>query len=106
LTPSGKLDRVALAALAECGPAPLQLTRADSHVAPPSEREQVLTAIWRELLGMERIGTTDDFFALGGNSLLAVQVVLRVQEAFAIEVALSEFYERPTIAGLSDALQR
>jgi amino acid adenylation domain-containing protein len=97
-TPNGKLDRAVLAAHAR-GASP-QAANGDHHVEPRTDRERVLAAIWRTLLGIERVGVTDDFFRLGGTSLLAVQMALRVERALTAEVPLRAFYAQPTIAGL------
>jgi len=71
LTPNGKLDRKALPAV------DASQTQA-TYVAPQSELEQQVAAIWQQLLGVERIGRNDHFFELGGHSLLAVNVVSRM----------------------------
>ncbi|HEU4455528.1 MAG TPA: non-ribosomal peptide synthetase, partial [Longimicrobium sp.] len=72
LTPNGKVDRRAL-------PAP-EWTREDTYVAPRTETEATLAAIFAEVLGIERVGVDDDFFHMGGHSLLATQVVSRVRQ--------------------------
>uniref|UniRef100_UPI00300C6EA8 phosphopantetheine-binding protein n=1 Tax=Nonomuraea sp. LPB2021202275-12-8 TaxID=3120159 RepID=UPI00300C6EA8 len=74
------------------GPAPLVF------VEPRSETERVLAGIWAEFLGVDRVGATDDFFALGGHSILAVQVVARVREVFGVELGLDDLFEAPTLA--------
>jgi acyl carrier protein len=94
VTPNGKLDRKAL-------PAPEAGGRSEGvYVAPRTPIEETLAEIWREVLGVERVGVEDDFFDLGGHSLLATQVMSRVREAFTVEVALRGLFERPTVAGL------
>src|SRR6201999_4441139 len=72
-----------------------------SLVAPRTATEQKLLAIWRELLGADRIGIHDDFFVLGGHSLLATQAVSRVRESLGVEVPLRTFFGAPTVAGLA-----
>jgi len=97
-TPNGKLDRAVLAAHAQSvSPTPANGVR---HVEPRTDRERTLAGIWRALLGVERVGVTDDFFHLGGTSLLAVQMTLRVERELTAEVPLRAFYAQPTIAGL------
>lgn len=92
LTANGKIDRKAL-------PEPDMTEAAKSrYVAPATETETALAAIWRELLGIERVGRHDDFFSLGGHSLLAVQLPLAVQKQFKIELPLKRFFELPTVA--------
>ncbi|HJP72734.1 MAG TPA: amino acid adenylation domain-containing protein [Pseudonocardiaceae bacterium] len=95
-TPSGKLDRRAL-------PAP-DFTRggATEHVAPGTEAEQALARIWAEVLDLpvERIGVSDDFFAIGGNSLLSIQVLHRARgEGF--DLTMRDLLGRRTIAALA-----
>ncbi|OQS19785.1 phosphopantetheine-binding protein, partial [Chromobacterium violaceum] len=75
LTPNGKLDRKALPA-----PDGSQLS-SRAYAAPEGEAETTLAAIWRELLGVERVGRHDNFFELGGHSLLAVTLVERMRQA-------------------------
>src|SRR5262249_21778499 len=100
LTPNGKLDRRAL-------PAPDQLRPelANVYVAPQSPAEQLVAAIWSDVLGIERIGAHDDFFKLGGHSLLATQVISRVRNTFQVELPLRDLFEAPTIAGLAAKAQ-
>src|SRR6185295_7938041 len=99
LLPSGKIDRRALPA-PELADAP---SRA-AYEAPQGAVEELIAAIWGEVLGIERVGVRDSFFDLGGHSLLATQVAARLGEALGIEVALQLLFERPTVAGLASAL--
>jgi amino acid adenylation domain-containing protein len=92
--PSGKVDRVAL-------PAPAERREGGAYVAPRSPVEQVLAGIWEEVLGLQRVGMEDDFFALGGHSLIAGQVTSRVLQAFSVELSLRVLFERPTVAAMA-----
>ncbi|HEY0738440.1 MAG TPA: amino acid adenylation domain-containing protein [Herpetosiphonaceae bacterium] len=99
LTTGGKIDRWAL-------PAPEQTeSQASDGIAPRTAVEQRLAAIWSEVLGRQQIGVEDSFFAIGGHSLLATRVISRLRDAFAIELPLRKFFERPTIAGLALAIE-
>ena len=96
-TPSGKVDRRALArrevhgaALPEPGFEP-----------PRTPVEEQVAAVWSEVLGRPRIGAHDDFFALGGHSLTALQVATRLREAFGVEVPLRRLFEAPSPAALA-----
>ena len=95
LTPNGKVDRRALPAV--------EGARAvdEAYLAPRTETEQRLAAIWQEVLRVERIGVNDNFFDLGGHSLLATQVISRAREAFGLNVALANLFDSPTVAGLA-----
>ena len=84
LSPSGKLDRRAL-------PEPLWQTR--EHVEPHTPLQLQIAAIWREVLGLPRIGLRDDFFALGGHSLLATQIISRTRQACDVELPLRTLFE-------------
>ncbi|MGW0811538.1 amino acid adenylation domain-containing protein, partial [Nonomuraea sp. NPDC002799] len=68
------------------------------YVEPRSETERVLAGIWAESLGVDRVGATDRFFAVGGHSILAVQVVARVREVFGVELGLDDLFQAPTLA--------
>ncbi|HLL81025.1 MAG TPA: amino acid adenylation domain-containing protein, partial [Longimicrobium sp.] len=92
-TPSGKVDRRALSG---------RRTPDHAHLAPRTPTEEVLAAIWTEVLGLERVGVEEDFFALGGHSLLATRVVARAQSALGVELALRTVLERPTVASLAE----
>jgi len=96
LTPSGKLDRRALAAQDST---PLAASR--PFVAPRTPTEEALAKIWTSLLGVKQVGIHDNFFELGGHSLLATQVVSRVRENLRVEIPLRRIFEEPTIEQLA-----
>ncbi|WP_238815711.1 non-ribosomal peptide synthetase [Nocardia brasiliensis] len=93
LTPNGKLDRKAL-------PAP-EFTGAAEYRAPQSALEQTVAEVFGELLGTQAVGLDDDFFGLGGNSLLAAQAVGRLREATGASVSVQWFFTDATVAGLA-----
>ena len=73
----------------------------NEYVPPRNETEATLAAIWADVLGLDRIGVEDDFFMLGGESLLAMRIVGRVRERFSTMVTMAEFLESSTIAVLA-----
>ena len=101
LTPNGKVDRRAL-------PAPDQSRQelADRLVAPRTPVEEMLAGIWSEVLKVEQVGVYDNFFDLGGHSLLATQIISRTREIFHIELPLRCLFESPTVADLSEQIER
>lgn len=101
LTPNGKVDRKAL-------PVPEQDRGVISaeFIEPTSATELQLAAIWREVLGIERIGANDNFFELGGHSLLAMQVLSRAREKFNVEPPVNVLFEAPTIQEFARRLDR
>ena len=96
LTPNGKLDRKRLpapeASIREVMPEIVELR---------SPSEELVASVWRQVLGVERVGSDENFFELGGHSLLATQVASRVRKVFGIELELRQLFERPTVAGLA-----
>ncbi len=96
LTPVGKLDRRAL-------PEPVFADRARGaeFLAPRTPLEHTVAAVVAEVLGLERVGVYDDFFALGGNSLLATQVAARIGAALKARVPVRAVFEASTVAGLA-----
>ncbi|MGH8910069.1 MAG: amino acid adenylation domain-containing protein, partial [Egibacteraceae bacterium] len=92
LTPSGKLDRYALPVL---DPAPTMSSR-----APESPQEQVLCELFAEVLGLERVGVDDNFFTLGGDSIISIQLVSRARRAGMI-ISPRDVFEHKTVAGLA-----
>jgi acyl carrier protein len=99
LTPNGKVDRKALASLDLSG-----VELKDSYVAPRNIVEEVLADIWAKVLKVDRVGVYDNFFEIGGNSLVATQVVSRTRESFNIQLPLLSFFKATTVAELASVL--
>ncbi|BES72570.1 hypothetical protein RE428_35880 [Marinobacter nanhaiticus D15-8W] len=95
LSANGKLDRKAL-------PDPEIDTAA--YAAPQGEMEQALAALWQEVLGVERVGRNDNFFSLGGHSLLGVNLVHRIQKTLNRTLPLSALFESASLAELASTL--
>ncbi|WP_411143364.1 amino acid adenylation domain-containing protein [Streptomyces sp. x-80] len=94
LTPNGKLDRAAL-------PEPRTRAGADDHVPPGTPTEEALADLWSALLGVERVGIHDNFFDLGGDSILSIQTVLRMKVAFGLDLSPRDVMTAPTVAQLA-----
>jgi acyl carrier protein len=92
LTTSGKVDRRALAHF-RTGPH----ESAAEYVAPRDKTEGVITGIWRETLGTEKIGIDDNFFDLGGHSLLIVSVNNKLREHFKKDIPIADLFKYPTV---------
>jgi acyl transferase domain-containing protein/thioesterase domain-containing protein/NADP-dependent 3-hydroxy acid dehydrogenase YdfG/acyl carrier protein len=78
----------------------------NAYVAPRDDVEQSLVRIWEELLGIDSIGVQDDFFALGGHSLIAVRLFAKVKKQFRIDYPMSVLFEAPTVERLAALLRR
>ncbi len=95
LNPNGKLDRKAL-------PAPdFTSVTGNDHVAPRNEIEAILADIWKEVIGLAEVGINDNFFEIGGHSLLLAQVNRKMAEVFQREFSLIEMFTYPTISALA-----
>jgi amino acid adenylation domain-containing protein len=99
-TLNGKIDRKALPALEL-----IQRERDESDLQLRTPVEEIVAAIWREVLKLPAIGRTDNFFNLGGHSLLATQVILRVKDALKVALPVRSIFESPTIEQLSALIQ-
>jgi amino acid adenylation domain-containing protein len=98
LSAHGKVDRRAL-------PDPGLLEERDL-TAPRNPTEELLASLWSEVLGVERIGVHENFFAVGGHSLRAVQLVSRLRQAFGVDLGVHALFSSPTIAELAELIQK
>jgi amino acid adenylation domain-containing protein len=103
LNPNGKVDRRSLPDPERLLPS---LGRADRRVAPRDEVELRLARIWEDLLGRSPVGVTDDFFSLGGYSLLAATLLIRIETGFGRSLPLAAIFQAPTIEELARLLRR
>jgi amino acid adenylation domain-containing protein len=100
-TPSGKLDRGALPA-----PPSADVVRGSTALAPRDALELELAAIWESTIGIRPIGVRDDFFDLGGNSMLAVRLFSAMDRALGLKLPLAALFEAPTIEGLAGLVRQ
>jgi acyl carrier protein len=96
LTPAGKVDRGALPR-----PARVRPELDDPFVAPRTPVERGVTEIWSDVLALDRVGVHDHFLDLGGDSLLAIQVISRVIRTFQVELPVRALFESPTVADMA-----
>jgi acyl carrier protein len=101
LTTNGKVDRAALPA-----PDASNTLRDGELVAPRTEVETELAAILSSLLGVDGVSVEDNFFLLGGHSLLGTQLIVRVRDVFGVELSLRTLFDAPTIADLAAEIER
>ncbi|MBP0040318.1 MAG: amino acid adenylation domain-containing protein [Roseofilum sp. SID1] len=94
ITPNGKVDRKAL-------PAPdIELTRTEEFIAPQNKIEQTLAEIWQDVLGLQRVSVKDNFFEIGGDSIISIQIVSRAQQA-GLGLTAKQLFQHQTIAQLA-----
>ena len=96
LTPNGKVDRQALP-----DPGKLQMEPEVAYVAPRSEVERTIASAWQEVLQLEKVGVNDNFFDLGGHSLLLLQLQSKLQEVLKRDVSLIDMFKYSTISSLA-----
>jgi amino acid adenylation domain-containing protein len=77
----------------------------EPYVAPTTDLQRKIAEVWQRVLAIEEVGINDDFFELGGNSMVATQLVMELREALRMSVPLRGFFETPTVAALSSALE-
>jgi acyl carrier protein len=94
LTPNGKVDRAALRRA--CQP----LIEPEPEMIPArTPAEELVVEIWKKVLGLKECGITSNFFNLGGHSLAATKVILKLREIFRTEISLRSLFEMPTVEG-------
>ncbi|MBD1924288.1 amino acid adenylation domain-containing protein [Microcoleus sp. FACHB-831] len=100
LTPNGKINRLALPASDNYRP-----EQESVFVAPQTQIEQEIAEIWTAVLSLDKVGIKDNFFDLGGHSLMATQLISRVKKNFGVDVSLPEFFKSPTIKDLAEIVE-
>ncbi len=100
LSPSGKVDRRALPA-----PAPTRAEAVEAPAAPRDSLELTLTKIWEQTLGVHPVGVNDDFFEMGGHSLLAAEMFAQIQKSLGRKLPLTTLFQSPTVARLAEAIR-
>jgi amino acid adenylation domain-containing protein len=101
LSPNGKVDRNALPV-----PDSANTLRDAGVVSPRTDVESAVADILKQLLQIGQLDVNDNFFVLGGHSLLGTQIIVRVRERFGVELALRHVFEAPTVAGISAEVER
>ena len=102
-SPTGKLQRIGLSdRLGLTGPS---LVEGPGDGAPLAPVEEITLGLWRQTLAVARIGRDDNFFALGGDSILATQLLSRVLTLLGVEIAFRSFFQTPTVAGMARAIE-
>ena len=104
--PTGKLQRMGSAErLGRTAPDQAQPAMQTDFTAPRTPMEKLLSGLWTQVLGLDRVGIYDDFFHFGGDSLLATQIISRVREATHVELTFRSFFDTPTIAGMARSIE-
>jgi hypothetical protein len=98
LTPSGKVNRRALLQ------GEWESAQSQAYVEPRTDLERMLAGIWQKILKLERVGVHDNFFDIGGHSLLASRVITHIAHELEVDLPLRVIFDRPTVEGLVDYL--
>jgi acyl carrier protein len=101
LSAHGKLERSALPA-----PTPLNVLDHDFYEAPQSPIEERLASFLTVLLGVARVGRDDNFFDLGGHSLMGAQMITKIHESFGVELSLRSIFDHPTLREMSSEIEK
>ena len=99
LSPNGKIDKKSL-------PIPSEsiIVSQSNYIAPRNDTEEGIEKIWRKLFNYEKIGARDNFFSLGGNSLLSIRMLSHIKSELNITINLTQFFQHPTIEGLAELI--
>jgi hypothetical protein len=97
-TPNGKIDRAAL-------PAPGHDAAHADHATLQDDLEAIIATVWRDTLNVPSVGRTENFFSLGGDSLLAVATHRKLCDVLAREVPITEIFRYPTVVGLAESIR-
>jgi len=101
VTANGKFDRAALSRISPFGE-----TAHHQPLSPRNDTERLVAALISELLEIEAVGIDEDFFLLGGHSLLGAQLLARLSELFGVELSLRALFDNATVAGLAEEVER
>jgi len=101
LTKNGKVDRGALPE-----PTPANILTDEKFELPQSAIEQWLAELLKTLLGVPRIGRYDNFFRMGGHSLLGAQLIAEIEQRFGVELSLRSLFDHPTVQGIASEIDR
>ncbi|WP_051872340.1 non-ribosomal peptide synthetase [Streptomyces sclerotialus] len=99
-TPSGKIDRKALPSLFVTD------EPSSTRREPATEREREIARVWADVLKTGQVGADDDFFALGGHSILATALIYRLRQAYGVDVPMRTLFEDPTVSGMAARIDR
>jgi amino acid adenylation domain-containing protein len=101
ISANGKIDRKALPL-----PAETQTLHADTYIAPRTDLEKMLAGIWAEILEVEQIGLDDDFFGLGGHSLVGVRLLAKIRKTYQVNLELAVLFEARTVRQFADVIRK
>ena len=99
LSPNGKVDRRKLP------PPAASVALPDQKIAPRSKLEQEIASIWSEVMGLDKLGIHDDFFDLGGASLVATKIISRLNKAYSLNVPILAIFDHSTVASLAEYIE-